>query len=291
MGYEQRSWMCGEGALCRYDGVPGLYRGPACDQGADHIAFVGGCDGFGEFIDQPLPDLLATGLGVGGVNFALPGGGVDLAARHPGLMARLNDASVVVMQITGAQALSNRFYSVHPRRNDRFTAPSPALRQLFPRVNFFEIHFVRHLLEVLEAADTAAFDLVVAELQAAWQARMHCFLDRISTPVLLLWWADHAPGAAHGHPPRAPLYLTPDMVAGLAERARLVQVVASPQSLAMDALQGTAAPESPVRARHLFGPAVHREAAAQVLPVLAQMLCGPKQPGRTDPVRPVQLLG
>ena len=39
-------------------------------------------------------------------------------------------ARLTVLQVTGAQNMSNRFYSVHPRRNDRFLKASPLLRAM-----------------------------------------------------------------------------------------------------------------------------------------------------------------
>jgi predicted Zn-dependent protease len=64
--------------------------------------------------------------------------GLDAFLHAPQVLALAGAARVTVVQAMGAQALSNRYYRVHPRRNDRFLGPSPALSALFREVDFTE---------------------------------------------------------------------------------------------------------------------------------------------------------
>lgn len=279
----------GDQATCRYDHIPGWFRGPRCRFDGAYVAYLGGCDGYGECLQDPLPTQLADGLGMACANFSQPGGGLDLIARHPALMGHLRNADAVVLQVTGAQTVSNRFFSVHPRRNDRFTAPSPALKALYPRIDFIEVHFVRHLLQVLARTDPVAFGLVVDEMRAAWMTRMAYILDRIAAPVMILWMADHAPGTDHGHPPRAPLFVDTGMLNQFRDRASVMTHVISPVALARDMLDTAGAANLPVRARHLLGPAAHDEAALHVLPVLKRMLTASETKTGPVPAGPVNI--
>ena len=65
------------------------------------------------------------------VNFGSVNGGVDAFVNDPTIMAACHDAQLTVVQIMGANFLSNRFYSVHPRRNDRFLRASTVLQAIY----------------------------------------------------------------------------------------------------------------------------------------------------------------
>jgi hypothetical protein len=83
-----------------------------------------------------------------------------------------------VLQIPGAQNLSNRLYTVHPRRNDRFLRASGILRTIYRDVDFTEFHFTRHMLDHLRCLSEDRFDIVRNELRVAWMARMQRVLSR-----------------------------------------------------------------------------------------------------------------
>jgi hypothetical protein len=126
--------------------------------------------------DGPLAEGLARTLGRPVANLGAANAGPDYYLARAQDLKALARSRAAVVQITGADRLSNPFYTVHPRRNDRFLAATPALTRLFPGVDLTEIHFTRHLLMVLEAADPRAFAQVQAGLQAAWTARMRQLL-------------------------------------------------------------------------------------------------------------------
>ena len=110
-----------------------------------------------------------------------------------GLPRVLGSAKAVVIQVMGAHNLSNRYYSVHPRRNDRFLRASPTLASLYPEVDFTEFHFTRHMLSRLETISEKRSATVFKELKSAWIARMTALCALIPGPVLLLWISDRLP--------------------------------------------------------------------------------------------------
>ena len=126
----------GAGALdyfpCRYGASKSLFRGPLRDLSRPYVAMLGGSPTFGKYVDHPYPALVERALGLPVANLGGLNAGPDFYLSDPGLMDVAAGAQLAVVQITGAEAVSNPFYSVHGRRNDRFLAATPALRPLTP---------------------------------------------------------------------------------------------------------------------------------------------------------------
>jgi hypothetical protein len=55
-------------------------------------------------------------------NLGLVNAGIDVFINEPMIQDFCAGAVVTVIQVLGAANMSNRFYAVHPRRNDRFPA-------------------------------------------------------------------------------------------------------------------------------------------------------------------------
>lgn len=204
-----------------YPGSALRFRGPATDVSAPHVLCLGGTETFGRFIAEPYPALLATALGRPVTNMGVAGAGLDVAREDGAVRAATATASAIVLQVTGAQGLSNRLYTVHPRRNDRFVKASDILRTIYRDVDFTEFHFTRHMLDRLKALSAERFQIVRDELQAAWQKRMSRFLEEAPVPVHLLWFARRGPDMpepAHGLGDE-PLFVTREMLDRVAGNA------------------------------------------------------------------------
>ena len=114
------------------------------------------------------------------VNFGWTNAGVDVFLHDTGVLQAAQGArATVVFQLPCAQNMSNRFYSVHPRRNDRFVAPLALMRQVFPEVDFSEFHFTRHMLRHLQRRAPDRFAVLRKELQTIWISRVRLLLSRI----------------------------------------------------------------------------------------------------------------
>ncbi len=266
----------GDGALdympCRYGASKMQFRGPKKELEAPYAAFFGATETYGRFIETPFPELLATRLGHTCVNLGCVNGGVDIYTHETELLNIASRARVTVVQVMGAHNLSNRFYSVHPRRNDRFIGPSALMKTLFRDVDFTDFAFTRHLMTTLQAHSPERFELVINELRAAWIARMRLLLQRIDGPRILLWLADHAPEDARIGKPgycNDPLYVDRAMLEALDDcNEGLVEVVFTPsdwpearQGMVFSELEKPAAMETP-------GPEVHLAATDALMPVL-----------------------
>jgi hypothetical protein len=177
---------------CTYDGCRLSFRGPTTSLDESYIAVLGGTEVFGRFVSDPLPALLQEWTGRPVANFGVPQAGLSLFSEEPWLMDAASRADVTVLQVLGAQNMSNRLYSVHARRNDRFLAVSPDLREMFPKVDFAEINFTGHLIEEL-SKDVMSFQKLVDELKWAWLQRMRRLVSIIQGDVILLWMSDRRP--------------------------------------------------------------------------------------------------
>lgn len=254
--------------LCSYGDSRLLFRGPAQALTGRYIAFLGGTETYGKFIAEPFPRLVEAGLGLPCVNFGQLNAGIDVYLNDPAILSACERASHVVIQVMGANNLSNRYYSVHPRRNDRFLRASALMTSLFPEVDFTEFHFTRHMLGKVAAAAPDRFRLIVDEVQQAWVARMELLLARIGAQVILLWFADHAPeeNADLAQTRNDPFGIERWMIERLRPRvAQVIEVAASPAALARGAQGMVFAPlEAPV-AQGMLGPAAHEEAARALI--------------------------
>ena len=112
---------------CQYEDCLVQFRGPERDLDEPFAAFVGGSEFFGKYVPTPLPDILENRLALKCVNFGAMNAGPELVSSDEDFSDIISTAEVVVFQVTGAHNISNRFYRVHGRRNDRIIDVLPAL--------------------------------------------------------------------------------------------------------------------------------------------------------------------
>jgi len=260
---------------CRYGSSRLLFRGPARPLAGAFCLALGGAETYGKFVERPWPVLVEDALGLPVVNMGCMNAGADVFLKDGEVRRAAAAARLTLVQVTGAHNLANRFYAVHPRRNDRFVAATPALRALYPEVDFTEFAFTRHLVAALAARSAGRFAEVAAALRATWVERMRALLGLAGGAAVLVWIAARAPEAEGlgTDPASDPLLVTRAMLEAVRPAAaRLVEVVASPAALALgtlgmrhSALEGAAAAGLP-------NPAVHAEVADALAPALAALL-------------------
>jgi hypothetical protein len=263
---------------CRYGMSRIFFRGPKRDLDSPYMAFLGGTETFGKFIDRPFPALVEREMRRPCVNFGCVNGGVDAFVNDPTIMAACHDADVTVVQVMGANNLSNRFYSVHPRRNDRFLRASTVLQAIYNDVDFSEFSFTRHMLSALYDKSPDRFDIVVSELRAAWVARMRNMLGQIGKRSILLWFSreelTEQPWQKREKPLSTdPLFITKSMVDGLSDLV-MSTVIACPSDIALS--QGTTGMYFPTMqakaATDMLSVNSHIEASAKLVPAIKEGL-------------------
>ena len=231
------------------------FRGPIRPTDGRFVAFLGGSETFAKYIRDPFPSLVETATGEICVNLGCQSAGPDVFLNDMAMQSLCHDAAATVIQVLGAANLSNAFYKVHPRRNDRFVAPTDKLVALFPEIDFAEIAFTGHLIARLRTADEARFDLVKQHLQRTWLRRMKTLIGQCSGPVLLL--SLKSPAGA-GTATAEPAFVTRQMLTHLQSYVtKIVEVTATTGET-----EGMCfAPLEALSAAQAVGQGVHAEAA------------------------------
>jgi hypothetical protein len=260
---------------CHYGTRKPLFRGPERTVTKRSILSLGGTQTFGKFVAEPWPERLERSLGRPVVNLGSVNASADLYLGTPHLVDMANAADAVVLEICGAAALSNRFFNVHPLRNDRFLTASSTLKSIYRDVDFTDFAFIRHMLGHLAKTDAKRFGTVVAELQKSWITRMQQLLARIDRPVIGLWLADEAPPQKLCPDTLSPdpLFVTAPMLHAIESGfAAIVQVTPGAQARSLD-VPGRIFHQLDMSAANTVFPAcIHQEVANTLVPVLEKHL-------------------
>jgi len=232
---------------CRYGNSRILFRGPKKSLRGRYVTFVGSTETYGKNVGVPFPALVEPQIGMPCVNFGCVNASIDAFLHEEAIHDACNGAACNVLQVTGAQNISNRFYTVHPRRNDRFLRASSVLRAIYPEVDFTDFCFTRHMLASLYELSPERFEIILSELQMAWRARMRSFLTMIGAHSILLWFSEHLPSDAHigdrADPLAAdPLFVTRSMLDELRPLVQGVVLVQPPARTEPQGLRNAASP-------------------------------------------------
>ena len=173
--------------LCQYGVSRNIFRGPRKSFCNPYIACLGGSETFGQSVPAPFPILTERLIGQTMVNLGVTHAGPDLYLKDDAVIDIARKAQLCVLQIMGAHNMSNRYYKVHPRRNDRFTKALPALVDLVPEVDFTGFHYTKHLLHHLNVMDCDRFERITTALRKTWCDKMKRLLTVIDRPTVLLW--------------------------------------------------------------------------------------------------------
>ncbi len=258
----------GDGSLdyypCRYGKSRLMFRGPRRDLERPYVVTIGGTETYGKFVPEPFPALLESATGLRVVNFGCINAGLDVYLKDPDVLNIAAKARVAVVQIVGAQNLTNRFYAVHPRRNDRFLNASALLQTIFREVDFTEFNFTRHMLGTLQTVSADKFEVLAEELRSAWVGRMKALLGALPCKTVLLWIGTDKPPAPgrRANLTQDPLLVDMEMINAVRPLASCyLEAIATPEAIGRG-VQGMAfaALDEPA-ARGLPGPAVHHEIA------------------------------
>ncbi|MEO0486298.1 MAG: DUF6473 family protein [Pseudomonadota bacterium] len=176
--------------LCTYGLSRQQFRGPPPDLAAPFIAFIGGTETLGPYQPHPFASRVAAELGLGALNLGIKNAGLDVFLSDPEVLRAANHADHIVLETLSPANMSNAFYRVHPRRNDRVVEVRPELRTRLPALDTSDIHFTGHLLRDVAALSAPAMEELRMELQLCWIERLGTLVDRLAVPVHLLHIVD-----------------------------------------------------------------------------------------------------
>ena len=275
MMYEQRLGDQMDYAPCQYGHSKLIFRGPKREPEEDYSAVLGGSAVFGKLLKRPFPAQLEFNSGAQVINLGCVNAGIDSFYGDPSIIGLCSEAQVTVLQILCAQNMSNRYYTVHPRRNDRFLAPSDKMRGLYPEVDFTRFSFTGHMLQTLQALSQERFQTVAQELRHSWVARMRSLIGSIGGPVVLLWFEDHPPSDEVGPDMIRPgkTFVLKDMIREVAAAcAGYCEVVFEQESLPETTSKAVITEGALEAMTQLPGPNAHAQAAKLLEPLIAPYL-------------------
>lgn len=183
-----------------------VYRGPPRVIEGDFIACLGDSETLGPGVTRPFAARLERSIGMPVLNMGCLGAGCDAFVKDPGALDAARAARIKVLQVLKPALMTNRLYSVHPRRNDRFLRATPELQRCFPEVDFTDFAFIHHMLRALQQLDHRRFEYVCEEMRTAWLRGMHELSRELGEGVILLH-IDHADQQGPA--------ITPDMLRAL----------------------------------------------------------------------------
>ena len=254
-------------ALCQYGTSRLIFRGPKRRLRPEAIAFVGGSETFGRFVERPFPALVEGMIDCPAVNFGCMNAGLSAFEEDETVIAACSDMQACILQTLDPQNMTNGYYSVHPRRNDRFIGASERLAALFPEADFTEYHFTRHLLATLAELDPQAFVEMAGGLATEWVARMRRLIRRIESPVILLWMEPADTAAARS------IRISRRMVEAVAEEGVTIVEARPSGEAARSGDDGKIGAEGePDAAGEMPGPLYHAEVARSLIEALAPHL-------------------
>jgi hypothetical protein len=252
---------------CHYGNSKLLFRGPRRKlAGAFHVV-LGGTETYGKFIEDPYPIMLENLGGQKVINLGCPNAGLGAFESDETVVEICNRAVTTIFEVPGVQYMTNQYYRVHPRRNDRFVDATELLRRLFDEVDFTEFHFVGHMFNRLAEVSRRRFNLMIDGLQKEWVWRMQVFLSRLESKVVLLWLSSRDPGnhCASADISTAPSFVSQPMLDELANSYRaLVKIVVNRDEIQAGFDRMIMEPYQQQAGRQLLGPVAHQRAALRL---------------------------
>jgi hypothetical protein len=271
MTYERTGARALDYDYCHYGRSRLAFRGPQRPIPDRFVLCLGGYETFGRFIETPNPALLERRIGRRVLNLGLPNTGWDAYLADPWVMDMVRRAEMTILQVPGLQCHSNRYYTVHPRRNDRVIGQTPLMREVFREVDFTEFNFTRHLVGALQARAPDRFNALVRDLRAVWLSRLKSLVSAATGGTAVMWFAPHPPmdkqeAMENNSDPWGVDKTLFAEAAALAKAALIVRISAKARALGAEGMV-----YSPIEAPATFGlpgPVAHQEAAEQLAVML-----------------------
>ena len=251
----------------------------------EYLTFLGGTETFGQFIETPYPDIIEGQTGLPAINLGCRHPGIDTFNTSPGLIDICSMAQVTVIQIMGAANMSNRFYTVDPRHNERFIRASKRFKEIYPEVDFSTFETTDQLLCTLAEVGPDRLGLVRQEVQSAWVARMRTLLGQIDGKKVLLWMSDHRPYCADtgGTICRDPLFIDRAMLNAVKDYAdALIEIVGTQGEILAGRSDMVFSEIETFEAQKMLGPMVHERTAIAIQSTLAALKTGPASKASTN---------
>ncbi|MGA2213711.1 MAG: DUF6473 family protein [Bryobacteraceae bacterium] len=180
LGYQTSDAHIVDYELYELPGVGGAFRGPPI-QGSEYVACVGAAQTFGRFVQAPFPTLISRALAIEALNLGRGGAGPDFYLDNPRLMASINGAQVVIVQVFSGRSQSNSLFSTIGQRTRGIN-----------RTDGRELSADQFYTWLL-SQDRGLAQQILAETRENYLSAMTRLLDAIQPPKALLWFSVRRP--------------------------------------------------------------------------------------------------
>ncbi len=279
-GYQDRDFEIIDYQLYREPKTGLLLRGPAPAIGADSrfIACVGAAQTFGCYTEDPYPAMLSEATATPVLNFGIAGAGPKWFLSKPAVISRINEASLVILQVMSGRSESNSLFE------------SRGGEMLVRRADGVKKGAEPMYADLLRTCEPERVEQLIEETRLNWVKNFSDLMQKITPPTILFWFAKRAIRYSRGYEnPRAlfggfPQLVDQDWVDPLrALPCAFVECVSSrgcPQplvsrftgqrcSISMRAYLGG---KAKVWNDYYPSPEMHSDAAARLLPVCRSFL-------------------
>ena len=184
-------------------GDTGLYfRGPEPTSlpKDGYFACIGAAQTLGCFCEHTYPALLAEALGLPALNLGYGGAGPEFFLQQERLLPYLNQSRFVVLQVMSGRSQSNSLYECGGLE---YVTLKKDGRKMGAKQAFIETFYDRRVTAILGnsmlakqvamlSARSTVVDLV-KEIRQRWLESYLLLIERLTVPVVLLWFSKRAP--------------------------------------------------------------------------------------------------
>lgn len=278
-------------------------RGPELNLIADekYIACIGAAQTFGCFCQAPYPDILGEELGMPVLNLGYGGAGPEFYLLQEALLPYINGGQFLVVQVMSGRSQSNSLFKCQgleylQRRSDgAWMGAAAAYRELMAGSSALRrLPLGRIGMSLSRRLAVPAARKIVQETREAWVQSYLQLLEKITVPVILLWFSKRKPRYVENYSSPSmvlgefPQFVNDDMIDRIKDKfdfyVECVSDRGSPQKL-ISRFTGEATSVNPASDRTDLGdgkcwdenryypsPEMHEDAAAMLLPICLKLM-------------------
>ncbi len=161
-------------------------RGPAPNLSKPTIAFIGAAQTFGRLATKSFPSIVGQNVGTEVLNLGVGGKGPSFFSQEEEMLSAINQCSVAVVQVMSGRSVSNSYFQVLD--GGCISATSDATPPQTAEA------FYDALLKRKQDIDVGS---LLDDARRFYVAEMSSFLDLITPPKILFWFAVRSPDLPH----------------------------------------------------------------------------------------------
>lgn len=190
-------------------GETGLsFRGPmpAALPTGGYFTCLGAAQTFGCFCEQPYPTLLSAKLGIPSLNLGYGGAGPEFFLKQEALLPYINNSRFVIIQVMSGRSQSNSLfdcggleYMTRIRDGVRMGANEAYQSLLDGSAQLGNLPPKRLFSALARRLAIPSVRRIVRETRENWCRSQAALQERITVPIILLWYSKRSPDHVFGY--------------------------------------------------------------------------------------------